>query len=164
MADITYPQRWLKEHQAITSPEGWRRPNQELLKCQKGLITTPLPAQWVNLSVTTVTADIIGDDDGLVVLDGLTASDEVMNFIAIRLSGTNATTNSKLRVKFAITGHPESDSESFIGEFFNKPSGILALAGIPVPSTIPSGTEMIVTAQGDPLTPYVEIARFTVLP
>lgn len=39
MADnIEYPQRWLKEHGAIKSPEGWRRAtNQELLKCQKGL-------------------------------------------------------------------------------------------------------------------------------
>lgn len=35
---MDYPQRWLKEAQAITSPEGWRKEKtNELLKCQKGL-------------------------------------------------------------------------------------------------------------------------------
>lgn len=38
MTDINYPQRWLREAQAITSPEGWRiEKTNELLKCQKGL-------------------------------------------------------------------------------------------------------------------------------
>lgn len=38
MSDIEYPQRWLKEAEAVTSPEGWRKQDtNELLKCQKGL-------------------------------------------------------------------------------------------------------------------------------
>lgn len=38
MTDINYPQRWLREAEAITSPEGWRKEKtNELLKCQKGL-------------------------------------------------------------------------------------------------------------------------------
>lgn len=36
---IEYKERWLREHAAITSPEGWRRSTTgELLKCQKGLV------------------------------------------------------------------------------------------------------------------------------
>lgn len=38
MTDINYPQRWLREAEAIISPEGWRKEKtNELLKCQKGL-------------------------------------------------------------------------------------------------------------------------------
>ena len=43
MADINYPQRWLREAEAVTSPEGWRKQvTNELLKCQKGLEEEPI--------------------------------------------------------------------------------------------------------------------------
>lgn len=36
---MKYPQRWLKEHNAFISAEGWRRRStKELIKCQKGLL------------------------------------------------------------------------------------------------------------------------------
>ena len=43
MSEIEYPQRWLKEAEAVTSPEGWRKQTtNELLKCQKGLEEEPI--------------------------------------------------------------------------------------------------------------------------
>lgn len=32
-----YPQRWLREHQAVPTEQGWKLENGELLKVQKGL-------------------------------------------------------------------------------------------------------------------------------
>lgn len=46
-----YPQRWLREHQAVPTEQGWKRENGELLKVQKGLeideeeIVDPEPEQ-----------------------------------------------------------------------------------------------------------------------
>lgn len=46
MPEIVYPQRWLKEAEAVTSPEGWRKQvTNELLKCQKGLEVTEEPEE-----------------------------------------------------------------------------------------------------------------------
>lgn len=53
MADIEYPQRWLREAKAITSPEGWRKEKtNELLKCQKGLESEVIPEQPVLKTVS----------------------------------------------------------------------------------------------------------------
>lgn len=39
-----YPQRWLREHQAVPTEQGWKLENGELLKVQKGLeIVDPEP-------------------------------------------------------------------------------------------------------------------------
>lgn len=38
MADVEYPQRWLKEHEAIPTNLGWTRANGELLKSQRGAL------------------------------------------------------------------------------------------------------------------------------
>lgn len=50
----TYPQRWLREHKAVTSADGWRRPsNNELLKSEKGLVVGVLP----KLTAVAITTD-----------------------------------------------------------------------------------------------------------
>ena len=55
---MEYPQRWLREHKAITSAEGWRRPTtKELLKCQKGLDVTE-PPKLTSVTITGVPATI----------------------------------------------------------------------------------------------------------
>lgn len=64
MADIIYPQRWLKEHKAVASVEGWRRPNtKELLKCQKGLDIPPEP-ELKTVSTSGVPTNLTIDETG----------------------------------------------------------------------------------------------------
>ncbi len=54
----TYPQRWLIEHKAVTSEEGWRRPTtNELLKNQKGLAVGALP-KLTAVEITTTEESI----------------------------------------------------------------------------------------------------------
>ena len=51
MSEIEYPQRWLKEAEAVTSPEGWRKQaTNELLKCQKGLEEEPIEEEPIEES------------------------------------------------------------------------------------------------------------------
>lgn len=66
MADINYPQRWLREAEAVTSPEGWRKQvTNELLKCQKGLEETPIETvptlNTVSISGVPTTTTIVVD-------------------------------------------------------------------------------------------------------
>lgn len=58
---IDYPQRWLREAEAVTSAEGWRKQmTNELLKCQKGLelsidpseVETAKSGDLKNISIT----------------------------------------------------------------------------------------------------------------
>ncbi len=68
MADINYPQRWLREAEAVTSPEGWRKQvTNELLKCQKGLEETPIETvptlNTVSISGVPTTTTIVVDGE-----------------------------------------------------------------------------------------------------
>lgn len=66
MSEIEYPQRWLREAEAVTSPEGWRKQvTNELLKCQKGLDDTPVEPEIKSVSITSVpeTTTIVVDGE-----------------------------------------------------------------------------------------------------
>ena len=76
---IEYPQRWLREAQAVTSTEGWRQSTtNELLKCQKGLDVTP-PAVKPTNTVAPV-------------LSGTTEVNGVLSVTQGTWSGTNPIT------------------------------------------------------------------------
>ena len=56
---MKYPQRWLREAEAVTSPEGWRKQvTNELLKCQKGLEDTPEEPQIKNITLGNIPESI----------------------------------------------------------------------------------------------------------
>lgn len=105
MADIEYPQRWLREAKAVTSPEGWRKEQtKELLKCQKGLDETSPPEvlptlKTVSISglATTVTIDETGKGEFTFNYSFVDATYEPINVTCeSTTSGTGTVTNEQL--------------------------------------------------------------------
>lgn len=115
---------------------------------------------WVKESVTK-TAFILGDDDGLVELEGLKPNGEI-NFIAVRLTGPDAVANSRLRAQIKMPGN--DDQEFYFDEFYSRPGGIIAFSGYIIKEGVDPSAKATVTVQGDPQFPYVEIAQFSILP
>ena len=65
---IEYPQRWLREAEAVTSPQGWRKQvTNELLKCQKGLEVPEEPEEPV---ATLKSVSVTGLSESATIVEG----------------------------------------------------------------------------------------------
>lgn len=119
------------------------------------------PAQWVKESVTKQ-AFILGDDgDGLNDLPALKPNGE-MNFLGVRLTGEEAVANSKLRMKIDLEGN--THQEMFLEPFYRRPGGLISFGGFTVDAGVSPDAKAIISVQGDPAFPFVEIAQFPILP
>lgn len=119
------------------------------------------PAQWVKESVTKQ-AFILGDDgDGLNDAAGLKPNGQT-NFIGVRLSGPEAIANSKLRMKIDLVGN--THQELFLEPFYQRPGGLISFGVYVVDAGVEPTAKAIISVQGDPQFPFVEIGQLSILP